>query len=91
MEAILTGLSLSNFETTKCKNSFDTNSVKVHSAVIHAKETSSFIAKCYNHSFFFKCRTGTSGNEEAVELIHELFLNQFSLLISHLQNSIMLF
>ena len=33
-DAILTGLFLSNFETTQCKNHFDTNLVKIHSAVI---------------------------------------------------------
>ena len=31
---ILTGIFLFNFETTQCKNHFDTNLVKIHSAVI---------------------------------------------------------
>ena len=34
MAAILTGIFLFNFETTQCKNYFDTNVVKVHLAVV---------------------------------------------------------
>ena len=34
LAAILTGIFLFNFETTQCKNYFDTNLVKIHQAVI---------------------------------------------------------
>ena len=34
MAAILAGLLSSNFETTQCKNHFEANVVKIHSAVI---------------------------------------------------------
>ena len=42
-EAILTGLFLYNFETTKCKNLFDTNLVKILSEVIEILSFSSFV------------------------------------------------
>ena len=41
-EAILTGVILFNFETTLCKNHFDTNLVKIHSVVIQILSFSCF-------------------------------------------------
>ena len=42
MEAILTGLFLFSFEITQCKYHFDTNLVKIHSAVIEILSFSCF-------------------------------------------------
>ena len=39
----------------------------VQEDISHARETRSFIAKCNDH----KCRRGTSGDEEAAELIRD--------------------
>ena len=43
IEAILTGLFLFNFETTQCKNHFDLNLVKIHTALIEILSFSCFV------------------------------------------------
>ena len=43
MEAILTGLFLSNFEKTQCKNQFGINLIKIHSTVIEILSSSCFV------------------------------------------------
>ena len=42
-EFILTGLVLSYFETTQCKNHFETNWVKIHSALIEILSFSGYV------------------------------------------------